>query len=1183
MKTDDLETNLSENGLKDYIRTIKKVPPATKEENIALINRIRSGDPTARDEMVEKNLGLVISTALQNHRKVELLEVGDLISEGQCGLLRAMETYDPELGSFSTYAIPWINQAINRAIDNFDKGVRRPSHFIQKKSAYLKYIAACKKEGIPIDEDDVVCEMFGFTKSMLSRIRKDVELDTVSLSSPLGDHDDDRSLEETVPNGDNHYEKLENKIEDLNILAYLKINLSKRDYYVLYYKVFFTREVLNEELGRTLSISGERVRQIQENNLKRLREIYESKGNFSGKLDPINKKLVQNEVFNVLPIRPIDIITFLFMRDKLTDLEKEIYNDFYLSNAIFHPSMTAARLNISREEVEVALENLQRKIEKEKSLNRDLFDGFTYAITSELKSEILEADLNMDIRKFLKNYSVVARRWQDKSFDDVLKLASLKGIDIEPKEMIRLQEYFGAIPVASTDKSRVEAKLNALIFGFLKDDKIPTSKLYKTFLENEDEFTSKQRDVANYIFGKMSRKEVLKRYPEIKLVQMKSFVYDKLCALYLGIDDYKNVHITKEIYLTVRTKGGLSFEDIKILDLYFGIFEKRLSAVEIGERLGYTVDEANNLIEDAKRRTGSLYLDLSNTMDIDLDLYREYLMKYSLEFEKPTESIVQSFFFKGKTYKDISSELNVTPKRITEAIQAAIRAIDARRFGVILDPVYEREFTIDAIESTFKGEHRNAALALLDNTKEDVMVKYGLSKKQIIDLKNKIQLACRNAACKDVELTEYEIEKEVIAPPYTNVLTIKMRSIISLYYGFKNRYNVEGIKYTLTQIADLLDIRYSSCLYNFNSGLLYIKAKKLKLYKGSLDYVDRDIVVDAMKDVHLPLSLIEKKTLELFYGLNGKDSLPLEEISSITKDRPESIRRRIKTAVTTIMKYRAGEIKGSISFQDDVQPFLRFFSKRDQAILTDIYRDEISFENTSKKYDIPYGKFYCSITNMRIRLKFLQDNPQGLDFDYFYEEVHSPFVPYYSDKDLALELFCLYYEKGFSYKEISEQFHPELTKDMVAKIILNISIAVMKRKSGIKKVKDFSYEEVRSYYLANHENMSLTVKKRYYNYFRSFKSTTLSKKRRTSIAIIGDLLKERDGYVFLRKDNVTQLKPLLKKYRKHFSHKEFCFMLSFFGISSREFMRGKDKRQVLDFLFELEYGKSKTFEGIKPN
>lgn len=1183
MKTDDLETNLSKNGLKDYIRTIKKVPPATKEENVALINRVRSGDSTAREEMVEKNLGLVISSAFQNHRKVELLEVRDLISEGQCGLLRAIETYDPELGSFSTYAIPWINQAINRAIDNFDKEVRRPSYFIQKKSAYLKYIDTCKKEGSPIADDDEICEMFDFTKSMLSRIRKDAELDTVSLFSPLGDNDDDRSLEETVSNDGDHYEKLENKIEDLNILAYLKLNLSKRDYYVLYYKVFFTREVLNEELGPTLGISGERVRQIQENNLKRLRKIYESIGNFSGKLDPLSKKLVQNEAFNVLPIRPSDIITFLFMRDKLTDLEKEIYKDLYFSNAIFHPSFTAMRLNITREEVEDALIVLRKKIDNEKFSNGELFKGFTYAITSELKSSILEADLNMDIGKFLKNYSVTARRWQDKSFEDVLELASLKGIDIEPKEMLRLQEYFDAVPTPSTDKSRIEAKLNALIFGFLKDDKIPTSKLYKTFLENEDEFTDKQRDVANYIFGKMSRKEVLKRYPDIKLIQMKIYVYDKLCALYLGIDDYKSVHITKDIYLTVRTKGGLSFEDVKILDLYFGISEKRLSAVEIGERLGYTLEEANNLIEDAKRRTGSLYLDLSNTMDIDIALYREYLAKYYLEFEEPTESIVQSFFFRNKSYKEISSELNVTPKRITEAIQAAVRTIDARRFGIILEPVYEREFTIDAIESTFKGKNRSAALDLIDNSKEEVKAKYGLTKKQIIDLKNKIQLACRNAASKDVELSEGEILKEVLAPSYTNVLTIKMRKIISLYYGFKNLYNVEGMKCTLTQIADLLGVRYSSCLYNFNSGLLYIKAKKIKLYKSSLDYVDRSIVVDAMKDVHLPLSIVEKRTLELFYGLNDQNSLSLEEISSITKERPESIRRRIKTAVTTIMKYRAGEIKGSISFQADVEPFLRFFPKRDQAILTDIYRDEISFENTSKKYDIPYGKFYCSITNMRIRLKFLQDKPQGLDFDYFYEEVHSPFVPYYSDKDLALELFCLYYEKGFSYKEISEQFHPELTKDMVAKIILNISIAVMKRKSGIKKVEDFSYEEVRSYYLANHENMSLTVKKRYYNYFRSFKSTTLSKKRRTSIAIIGDLLKEREGYVSLRKDNVTQLKPLLMKYRKHFSHKEFYFMLSVLGISSREFMRGKDKRQVLDFLFELEYGKPKAFEGIKPN
>jgi RNA polymerase primary sigma factor len=134
----------SEGSLKLYLREISKTPLLTAEEEVALAERIKNGDQEARSHMIRANLRLVVKIA-QDYANYGM-PVTDLISEGNIGLMKAVERFDPEKGGkLSTYAAWWIKQSIKRALANQSKTIRLPVHMVDK-IAKMRRIAAMLTE-----------------------------------------------------------------------------------------------------------------------------------------------------------------------------------------------------------------------------------------------------------------------------------------------------------------------------------------------------------------------------------------------------------------------------------------------------------------------------------------------------------------------------------------------------------------------------------------------------------------------------------------------------------------------------------------------------------------------------------------------------------------------------------------------------------------------------------------------------------------------------------------------------------------------------------------------------------------------------------------------------------------------------------------------------------------------------
>src|SRR5437868_2443863 len=177
--------NASDSGLNRYLQEIGRIPLLTQEQEVELAGKIKKGDASARERMINANLRLVVTIAREYaNLGVPLL---DLISEGNIGLTKAVERFDPAKGAkLSTYAMWWIKQSIKRALSDQSKTIRLPVHVVEKLSkirrASVKLEAALGRE--PSDEDLAI--ELNMPARRVGELRT-ASAPTISLDAPVGD------------------------------------------------------------------------------------------------------------------------------------------------------------------------------------------------------------------------------------------------------------------------------------------------------------------------------------------------------------------------------------------------------------------------------------------------------------------------------------------------------------------------------------------------------------------------------------------------------------------------------------------------------------------------------------------------------------------------------------------------------------------------------------------------------------------------------------------------------------------------------------------------------------------------------------------------------------------------------------------------------------------------------------
>ncbi|MEO8401074.1 MAG: RNA polymerase sigma factor RpoS [Gammaproteobacteria bacterium] len=264
-----------------YLGEIGYSPLLTAEEEVFYSRKVQKGDPKARAKMIESNLRLVVKIARRYYNRG--LEFLDLIEEGNLGLLRAVEKFDPERGfRFSTYATWWIRQTIERAIMNQTRTVRLPIHVVRELNTYLSAARELmkKNEHEPSYKDiaDALNKPVESVKNMLELNEHVVSLDMIVGGDSNGPG---RPLLDAI--ADKHKTDPAELLADERLSESLsecldQLNEKQRDVLCRRFGMCgFERQTL-EEVGESIGLTRERVRQIQMSALKALREIMLKRG-----------------------------------------------------------------------------------------------------------------------------------------------------------------------------------------------------------------------------------------------------------------------------------------------------------------------------------------------------------------------------------------------------------------------------------------------------------------------------------------------------------------------------------------------------------------------------------------------------------------------------------------------------------------------------------------------------------------------------------------------------------------------------------------------------------------------------------------------------------------------------------------------------------------------------------------
>lgn len=265
--------DISDDSVRLYLREIGKIPLLTPEEELALARKVKSGSKKAKDQMAEANMRLVVSIAKRYvGRGLDLL---DLIQEGNTGLLRAVEKFDPDRGfKFSTYATWWIRQAITRAIADQARTIRIPVHMVETINKLLRTQRRLTQElnREPTNEEiGAAMEMDVDKVEHIMKIKQDIS----SLDASVRDDEEDSVLGDFIEDEDAKT-PTESASEQLLKEQVRKIlgSLTEREQKIL--KLRFGLEDGKshtlEEVGQEFSVTRERIRQIEAKALAKLRK-----------------------------------------------------------------------------------------------------------------------------------------------------------------------------------------------------------------------------------------------------------------------------------------------------------------------------------------------------------------------------------------------------------------------------------------------------------------------------------------------------------------------------------------------------------------------------------------------------------------------------------------------------------------------------------------------------------------------------------------------------------------------------------------------------------------------------------------------------------------------------------------------------------------------------------------------
>lgn len=1184
---EEIVNYFTENSVSMYLKEIMSYPVNNAQVNKDLIVKYKNGDIKAREMMIKGNLRLVVNVAYRYRNRITHMNILDIIQEGNIGLIRAIESYDPEISSFSNYAIWWIKQAITRGIDNQEKEIRKPIHFIEKKNKYLKFLSSLEKMGKEIPTDEEICQKLGLTLNDLLTIRKNDSTVTVSINSKVKE-DEEAEFGDFIPLSDDSYVDVENRMAEEQLFVVLKDVLSPLEYYVIYYRLLSAEQKSLDELGNKFFVTKERIRQIESRALNKIKPYLEKDSiKFRKRVQQI--KVKNGNLYNKLSVKPIEpngIIKYFYIREYLSKDELDLLYLYTFGKYKFNSSELSEYLGWSLDKFNYVNKTLSLKL-RDNFNDIESFQRFKLEVSKKYGTKIFSVYLGDDIPY---DYLVLKDKYLSLDFAEIDEKINLYKDSFSEKERLLLRRFFGISKETNCTLEDAFRDLNLTVLGYKKKNtNLNLSKLWKVYLNNREDFTEEQVLFLEYYFFKVrDEKEFKYNGTRKSLYNRYYYLIDRLERLYYNIYRFADGNFTKKEYLIFREKYKDKFnkERLDLLDLYYGINGKKLGIQEIACKYGIDYIKVHDVISRARDAAIMMYRGLNNKLDINKELYIPYVDNKIYEFTPETREVLHLFLIDNWSYEEIAKKMNVTRVRVSNIVTDGIRKIDNYRFGIIKAV----KIDIDELNDYFnlynieEEERKVIILKIIEClSNEEIAIKVGITKNALNRYVKHFNVMYYNYRIRDITISKEDIEQEVSKHPSESILSEMEKEFLCYYYGIKKLKNADGKEYSSSEICSLMSINKNGFYHLHRECLRKLKGVKCGIDTPDYLYIKRDKLVKLLEDKHLPISSKERDIICYLFELNDFSYKTFDELVNVYQEGKGSLLRRYIRAIVNIFKYQNKEIEGIIDYEDDIEPNLKYFGLNDRKIIEMYYKDKLSVIQIANKYGVSFDRMALIVVNIKIYLLDLLNNPQTkkFDFDYYMKVKNNKDLPFYGDISKAIAIFDLYHGMGeelnLTIPEIIKRLNLEFNSSVVNKTANMLMLAVCKYKDGIRKENSFSFEEIQEYFEKHCSEMNSLYRLYYIRYLNREKNNKSlgGSSSRINQNILYDLIRDKraDFITPNRLDRFKVIKLLTKYYTELNKETRIWFMREY-DIKEREFMNGKDINHVyriLGKLYKLEY------------
>lgn len=265
------ESITNREAITSYLKDISKIPLLNKEEELELAHKAKNGDTRAFNKLVTSNLRFVVSVAKQYQNKG--LDLPDLINEGNIGLVKAVKKFDPDKGyKLISYAVWWIRQSIMMALYDSSRTIRLPLSQVLNISKILKTIKEFEQKSERKPTNEELSKILNIPADKIAKLLE-YNTKTISFDTPFSDEEDAGSLIDVIPNKNSiKTDKiLTEESEDKNINTILNLlNYREHDVIMMFFGIN-CRQMSLDDIGHKFGITSERVRQVKEKALSKLR------------------------------------------------------------------------------------------------------------------------------------------------------------------------------------------------------------------------------------------------------------------------------------------------------------------------------------------------------------------------------------------------------------------------------------------------------------------------------------------------------------------------------------------------------------------------------------------------------------------------------------------------------------------------------------------------------------------------------------------------------------------------------------------------------------------------------------------------------------------------------------------------------------------------------------------------